>query len=236
MTVVTGRIWCGCRNLVLIINPLFLKQEHVFAVNSDKNSSINCIVTSALSVWLAIERSAVAKLYHAHSFACLMEVNISPTVTKALAGCDDIIRQHKLSCLRITALLCCKDLLWVGTSAGVLVYIPIPHVNHFTTKVTSVRNISHAIVGHSGPCRFLVSVDLNDSSLDSHIKSLANACASKEGRRRRTSLNVGVLQQKTVYVISGGEGCEDLQDTTNDENDDSFGIDDSTNFLLMWKT
>lgn len=34
------------------------------------------------------------------------------------SGADAIIRQHKAACLRITALLACKDLLWIGTSAG----------------------------------------------------------------------------------------------------------------------
>lgn len=40
-----------------------------------------------------------------------------------LSNCDDIIRQHKAACLRVTSLLACKDLIWVGTSAGVLLTI-----------------------------------------------------------------------------------------------------------------
>ena len=49
------------------------------------------------------------------------------------AAADDIIRQHKAACLRITALLVCKDLLWVGTSAGVILTIPIPKITSTTT-------------------------------------------------------------------------------------------------------
>lgn len=40
-----------------------------------------------------------------------------------LSNCDDIIKQHKAACLRVTSLLSCKDLIWVGTSAGVLLTI-----------------------------------------------------------------------------------------------------------------
>lgn len=40
------------------------------------------------------------------------------TLLSLLSGADAIIRQHKAACLRITALLACKDLLWIGTSAG----------------------------------------------------------------------------------------------------------------------
>ena len=49
-------------------------------------------------------------------------------------GADDIIRQHKSACLRITALLTCKDLLWMGTSAGVLLTLPMPKVTTATEK------------------------------------------------------------------------------------------------------
>ncbi|VDP38677.1 unnamed protein product [Schistosoma margrebowiei] len=40
--------------------------------------------------------------------------------------CDEIIMRHKEACLRITCLTVCKDLLWAGTSAGVIVTVAIP--------------------------------------------------------------------------------------------------------------
>jgi len=46
----------------------------------------------------------------------------------SFAGCDDIIRQHKAACLRVTSLLAVKDLLWIGTSAGVVLTMSIPAV------------------------------------------------------------------------------------------------------------
>ncbi len=44
------------------------------------------------------------------------------------AGCDDIIRQHKAACLRITSMVAAKDTLWVGTSAGVVVTTKLPYL------------------------------------------------------------------------------------------------------------
>lgn len=58
------------------------------------------------------------------SLALLFEVNLAPSVNKMLSNCDDIIRQHKAACLRVTSLLVCKDLIWIGTSAGVILNIP----------------------------------------------------------------------------------------------------------------
>lgn len=61
---------------------------------------------------------------------------------KIVSGCDDIIRQHKAACLRITSLLACKDLLWVGTSAGVILTMPLPHVPATASKITSSLNVT----------------------------------------------------------------------------------------------
>jgi len=55
---------------------------------------------------------------------------------KLVAGCDDIIRQHKAACLRVTALLACNELLWIGTSAGVLLTVPIPHIKPSTQRMS----------------------------------------------------------------------------------------------------
>ena len=93
-----------------------------------------------------------------------------------LAGSDDIIRQHKAACLRVTALLAVRDRLWVrppflfldalstvsfkqahlryslvpatkavsqvGTSAGVIVTLGLPHITATTTKLPSPPPLS----------------------------------------------------------------------------------------------
>ena len=53
----------------------------------------------------------------------MFDVNLAASVNKMLCNCDDIIRQHKAACLRVTSLLACKDLIWIGTSAGVILTI-----------------------------------------------------------------------------------------------------------------
>lgn len=55
-----------------------------------------------------------------------------------ILGVDDIIRQHKAACLRVTSLLACKELLWIGTSAGVILTMPLPIVKQDTTKITNI--------------------------------------------------------------------------------------------------
>ncbi|KRY54279.1 Uncharacterized protein T03_14482 [Trichinella britovi] len=233
MVIAVNKLWCGSRNHILVINLSTFKIECLFAVNNDRESTIECLASSALAVWLSMYNSAVVKLYHAHKRECLIEINVAPTVTKTLAGCDDIIRQHKLACLRVTSLLCCKEMLWVGTSAGVLCYLPIPQVTHQTLKITTIPGISGTNIGHMGPCRFLVSLEVPEYIMDEFVAG--KRAKRNDLSRRRMSLNVASLQQKNVYVISGGEGLEDFQDSQNDENDDTFGLEDSTNYLIIWK-
>lgn len=96
------------------------------------------MVTSGLGVWISIHQSPIIKLYHATTYECLLDVNVAPAVSKILSiGCDDIIKQHKAACLRVTTLLASKELLWIGTSAGVILTLPVPHLTPNTSKLDS---------------------------------------------------------------------------------------------------
>lgn len=69
-------------------------------------------------------------------------------------GSDAIIRQHKAACLRITALLACKDLLWIGTSAGVVLTLSVS-----AKAAPALVGLSQ---GHTGHVRFLTAIELPD--------------------------------------------------------------------------
>ena len=76
---------------------------------------------------------------------------LSPT-----PGSDAIIRQHKAACLRITALLVCEELLWVGTSAGVVLTMPTsPSTISCPRAPLSPAGLGQ---GHTGHVRFLAAV------------------------------------------------------------------------------
>lgn len=64
--------------------------------------------------WSLQYRSSVMYSCHQHFDSVSVPFFLPPLCS----GADAIIRQHKAACLRITALLACKDLLWIGTSAG----------------------------------------------------------------------------------------------------------------------
>ncbi|NXN95308.1 ARHGH factor, partial [Rhinopomastus cyanomelas] len=152
MVAVAGKLWCGCQNRVIVLNTSTLAQEHALQVGQDGGRSVTCMVSAGAGVWVALQSSAQVRLYHATSCEQLAEVDITPPVHKMLAGSDAIIRQHKAACLRITALLACKELLWIGTSAGVLLTLSL------SAKATpTLVGLSQ---GHTGHVRFLTAIEL----------------------------------------------------------------------------
>ncbi|KAM8854401.1 rho guanine nucleotide exchange factor 17 [Synchiropus picturatus] len=246
MVPVGGKLWCGVQNRVLIINSTSLVQEHWFQVGTDSSRCVTCMVAYGQGVWLALQGSAHVKLYHAQTWESLTEVDVAPAVHKMLAGADAIIRQHKAACLRITALLACKDLLWIGTSAGVVLTLAIPAVSSGTGAgmIKSPLQPMGSAHGHTGHVRFLTSIELPEglgmnfpvatpeptgnqsqsrSTVEGHLQR-------RDSARSRASAH---LPPKTNHlVISGGDGYEDFRLTSSSE---TVGRDDSTNHLLLWR-
>ncbi|XP_020495628.1 rho guanine nucleotide exchange factor 17 [Labrus bergylta] len=246
MVPVGGKLWCGSQNRVLIINTTTLVQEHWFQVGSDSSRCVTCLVAYGQGVWLALQGSAQVKLYHTQTLESLTEVDVAPAVHKMLAGADAIIRQHKAACLRITALLACKDLLWIGTSAGVVLTLAIPTVSSGTGAGTLKTPLSPmgSAHGHTGHVRFLTSIELPEGFDMNFPPTVADSTGNQlqssstvdgklqrhDSARRRASAHI---PPKTNHlVISGGDGYEDFRLTNSSE---TVGRDDSTNHLLLWR-
>uniref|UniRef100_A0A4W6BKR6 Rho guanine nucleotide exchange factor 17 n=1 Tax=Lates calcarifer TaxID=8187 RepID=A0A4W6BKR6_LATCA len=234
MVPVGGKLWCGSQNRVLIINTATLVQEHWFQVGTDSSRCVTCMVAYGQGVWLALQGSAQVKLYHAQTWESLTEVDVAPAVHKMLAGADAIIRQHKAACLRITALLACKDLLWIGTSAG---KITLFRTGAGTLKSPLVpMGSAH---GHTGHVRFLTSIELPEgfdmnfpppTTDATGFSCFFQTFCQHDSARRRASAHI---PPKTNHlVISGGDGYEDFRLTNSSE---TVGRDDSTNHLLLWR-
>uniref|UniRef100_A0A3Q4B9R7 DH domain-containing protein n=1 Tax=Mola mola TaxID=94237 RepID=A0A3Q4B9R7_MOLML len=232
MVPVGGKLWCGSQNRVLIINTTTLVQE----VGTDSSRCVTCMVAYGQGVWLALQGSAQVRLYHAQSWDSLTEVDVAPAVHKMLSGADAIIRQHKAACLRITALLACKDLLWIGTSAGVVLTLTIPAVSAGTGAATLKSPLvpMGSAHGHTGHVRFLTSIELPEGYpffvFLVQLTDNLNQRVMRDSARRRASAHIP--PKSNHLVISGGDGYEDFRLTNSSE---TVGRDDSTNHLLLWR-
>lgn len=239
MVSVGGRLWCGCQNRVLVLSPDTLQLEHTFPVGQDSSRSVACMVDSSLGVWVTLKGSAHVCLYHADTFEQLAEVDVTPPVHRMLAGSDAIIRQHKAACLRITALLVCEELLWVGTSAGVVLTMPTsPGTVSCPRAPLSPAGLGQ---GHTGHVRFLAAVQLPDGfdllcstpppPSDTGPEKLPSL-EHRDSPRHRGSVSA----RPKMLVISGGDGYEDFRLSGGaGGSSETVGRDDSTNHLLLWR-
>lgn len=70
-------------------------------------------------VWLSIRLDSTLRLYHAHTYEHLQDVDIEPYVTKMLGT-----SKLDFSYMRTTALLVSNRRLWIGTGTGVIISVP----------------------------------------------------------------------------------------------------------------
>lgn len=132
-----------------------------------------------------------------------------------MTGVDDIIRQHKTACLRVTCLLPCKDLLWIGTSAGVILTTSLPHLMPRTSRL---ENQDAVVEGNQSLSMTIMLLML----------SLTGISKGHTGHVRFLTYVETSSQQ--IMVVSGGDGFEDYS-----MSDETTGRDDSTNHLLIWR-
>uniref|UniRef100_A0A8C2YUL3 Rho guanine nucleotide exchange factor 17 n=1 Tax=Chinchilla lanigera TaxID=34839 RepID=A0A8C2YUL3_CHILA len=239
MVSVGGRLWCGCQHRVLVLSPDTLQLEHTFCVGQDSSRSVACMVDSSLGVWVTLKGSAHVCLYHPDTFEQLAEVDVTPPVHRMLAGSDAIIRQHKAACLRITALLVCEELLWVGTSAGVVLTMPTsPSTVSCPRAPLSPAGLGQ---GHTGHVRFLAAVQLPEGfdllcptpppPSDTGPEKLPSL-EHRDSPRHRGPPSA----RPKMLVISGGDGYEDFRlSSGGSSSSETVGRDDSTNHLLLWR-
>lgn len=159
----------------------------------------------------------------------------------SLLGADAIIRQHKAACLRVTSLLICKDLLWIGTSAGVILTHPLPSITASTQVLRGGSGPSGSPHGHTGHVRFLTSVEVPKSlfkptDFEKQKDNSRNSSVSSSSKKSKENLckssNNSDSNATVTLVVSGGDGYEDFR---YNQQTDTVGRDDSTNHLLIWR-
>lgn len=201
------------------------------------------------------------KLFLFYSFELIHKVNLSEQVAKMLSGCNDIIKQHKDACMKITALMACKDSLWVGTSSGVLLTVH----KAANKPVVTGRLMLIYFVG----CIFMYFCKYSHSKWTHGTRSGIGMCAKRRwnwgcrnyngfqkvslllpekilclteyfyyfflNRSFDSTKSTSPTEGSSYYVISGGDGYEDfLKDDTNPVSEVA-GREDSTNHLLVWE-
>ncbi|XP_069809061.1 C-Jun-amino-terminal kinase-interacting protein 4 isoform X2 [Dendropsophus ebraccatus] len=255
MTVVHEKVWCGYRNKIYIVQPKTMKIEKSFDAHPRKESQVRQLAWVGDGVWVSIRLDSTLRLYHAHTYQHLQDVDIEPYVSKMLGT-----GKLGFSFVRITALMVSCNRLWVGTGNGVIISIPLTEtVILHQGRLLGLR-ANKALPGAANRPGSVIRV-YGDENSDKVTPgtfipycSMAHAQLCFHGHRDAVKFFVSVpgqvippssspdmsgdksasaqpdenLSQKFMLVMSGGEGYIDFR--MGDDCNESEGLDDSLQF------
>jgi hypothetical protein len=195
--------------------------KHHITIEGEKNICLASGGSSSWTVWVGCLNTLDVKLYHATKLIVLAEINVKNCVSQKLFGLDELIKLHKLSCLKITCLYVCKDTLWIGTSAGIILNVKIPHVNNTTHKLNSALSFYALNNGHVGPVRFITSVEVLKNQPVTFTTQNSTTSENIAKDQSGSSITTTTSLYKTI-VLTGGEGYEEYKGASGGANTSSF--------------
>lgn len=223
LSVVGDKVWCGYRNKVHVLDPKDLVVVHTLEAHPRKESQVKQLAWLGEGVWVSIRLDSTLRLYHAHTYQHLQDVDIDPYVSKML-GTGKV----GFSFVRITALLISSNRLWIGTGNGVIISVPLSECGGNSAaivprgtilpgagvRVTPIPgsyipfcSMAHAQLsfhGHRDPVKFFVSVPGNGGMSAASTPSEATSAAV-------TPVSGPPKTPAAMLVMSGGEGYIDFR-------------------------
>ncbi|XP_025019866.1 rho guanine nucleotide exchange factor 10-like protein isoform X4 [Python bivittatus] len=136
-------VWASCGNQVTVFDAVSLKAQQTFEAHPEEDSSVTHMIKAGSGVWMAFSSGSSIRLFHTETLELLQDINVATRTTAVLPGQKNV---------RVTSLLICQGLLWVGTDQGILVLLPVPRLEGIP-KITGKGMVS--LNGHCGPVEFL---------------------------------------------------------------------------------
>ncbi|XP_017843293.2 JNK-interacting protein 3 isoform X3 [Drosophila busckii] len=155
------RIWAAHRNKIFIVDPVSLNIVHSLDAHPRKESQVRQMAATGAGVWVSIRLDSTLRLYNTHSFEHIQDVDIEPYVSKMLGT-----GKLGFSFVRITALMVSCNRLWIGTSNGVIISVPLaeaqqkPTNPHGQMPLCCMANAQLSFHGHRDAVKFFVSVPM----------------------------------------------------------------------------
>ncbi|XP_033632321.1 C-Jun-amino-terminal kinase-interacting protein 4-like isoform X2 [Asterias rubens] len=236
MVLVYDRMWCGLRNKVHVIHPQTLKVERSFDAHPRKESQVRQLAWQGDGVWVSIRLDSTLRLYHAHTYQHLQDVDIEPYVSKMLGT-----GKLGFSFVRITALMIACNRLWVGTGNGVIISIPLTESTKPTPAGGSrpgavIRVYSDSRSDNVRPGNVIPFCSITQAQLSFHghrdaVKffvaipgTAGSVTTTASGSTLDTAPGKSAMEKavaKNMLVMSGGEGYIDFRAGDGDDEDEN---------------
>ncbi|XP_062271879.1 rho guanine nucleotide exchange factor 10-like protein isoform X1 [Scomber scombrus] len=187
LLVLDDSVWASCGNYVTVMDISSLNTQK-FEVHPDPMVSVAHMARAGGGVWMAFSEGSSIRLFHTETLELLQEINISTRSTLLNTGQKNI---------RVTSLLICQGLLWVGTAQGLIITLPVPKLEGIP-KITGKGMVS--LNAHCGSVDFLVATTSTLSpellKRDSIGDGPDSACG---GEDRSDTSSQESLQQSSSY-------------------------------------
>ncbi|XP_063748842.1 C-Jun-amino-terminal kinase-interacting protein 4 isoform X4 [Eleginops maclovinus] len=223
MTVVHDKVWCGYRNKIHVVQPKAMKIEKSFDAHPRKDSQVRQLAWDGDGIWVSIRLDSTLRLFHAHTFQHLQDVDIEPYVSKMLGT-----GKLGFSFVRITALMVSSNRLWIGTGNGVIISIPLTDSGNKATKAVGSNPGGVVYSDDSGDKvtagTFVPYCSMAQAQLCFHghrdavkfftaVPGHADPSASCGGEAAGDKTTDAAAQEgtKSMLVMSGGEGYIDFR-------------------------
>ncbi|XP_044037919.1 rho guanine nucleotide exchange factor 10-like protein isoform X1 [Siniperca chuatsi] len=195
LLVLDDSVWASCGNSVTVMDISSLTTQK-FEVHPDPMVSVAHMACAGGGVWMAFSEGSSIRLFHTETLELLQEINISTRSTLLNTGQKS---------MRVTSLLICQGLLWVGTAQGLIITLPVPKLEGIT-KITGKGMIS--LNAHCGPVDFLVATTSTLSpellKRDSVGDGPDSACGGED--RSDTSSQESLQQSSSYHGEGRGKG------------------------------
>ncbi|KAA8584999.1 hypothetical protein FQN60_003693, partial [Etheostoma spectabile] len=225
MTVVHDKVWCGYRNKIYVIQPKAMRIEKSFDAHPRKESQVRQLAWVGDGIWVSIRLDSTLRLFHAHTYQHLQDVDIEPYVSKMLGT-----GKLGFSFVRITALMVSCSRLWVGTGNGVIISIPLSEANKTTGIVPNRPGSAVRVYGDdSSDCvmqgSFVPYCSMAHAQLCQAMPPPGSADSGSDDPPSESS-DTATSEPKTFLVMSGGEGYIDFR--MGDEGGELDGLSEPT--------
>ncbi|KAM3592273.1 uncharacterized protein V6R79_016023 [Siganus canaliculatus] len=239
MTVVHDKVWFGYRNKIYVVQPKAMKIEKAFDAHPRKDSQVRQLAWEGDGIWVSIRLDSTLRLFHAHTFQHLQDVDIEPYVSKMLGT-----GKLGFSFVRITALMVSSNRLWIGTGNGVVISIPLTENATKATKAAGNQPGSVRVYGDDSGDKvtagtFVPYCSMAHAQLSFHghrdavkfftaVPGHAVPSASSGGEATGDKASDAATQEGTrsMLLMSGGEGYIDFR--MGDEDGDAEDAEDAT--------
>uniref|UniRef100_A0A8C6SI32 Rho guanine nucleotide exchange factor (GEF) 10-like a n=1 Tax=Neogobius melanostomus TaxID=47308 RepID=A0A8C6SI32_9GOBI len=183
LLVLDDNVWASSGNTVTVMDT------------SNFDLQVTHMAQAGGGVWMAFSEGSSIRLFHTETLELLQEINISTRSTLLNTGQK----------MRVTSLLICQGLLWVGTAQGLIVTLPVPKLEGIP-KITGKGVIS--LNAHCGPVDFIVAASSSLSpdllKRDSWCDGPDSACGGEE--RSDSSSQESLQQASSNQGESKGRG------------------------------